>query len=424
MGCNLDNVTIDFKSSGVRIRPLSVDIDRSRQERDQFDAVFAEVTAAAGDHIQTNYTKKEPVTISVGSTTLYYGYAQHDCVNHGRTRSTLTISDPRRLLREGIVDKEWNQVNLTNVTRYIYEQIPDPEGVLTGIELSDPELDVTKLQTETMFGLDRTVQGATELTSDIIEWAADLNPLREGDGNFDFREETPYSAMMEVCDIWEVEMFMRHDGTLVVGIPQMESTVHPAGLGDEIWRVVEYNIPENPTPLKGVYVKGGTAVAPAESGDSNVTTYDVTQDLNKLQTRAYAGFTNVSSDETLVGSARDTSDPTSLKDIARRKLINTVSQNNSGNIVIDVLASDVPDSWFEDFKPGGHIALLVAGHDCIDAKDGLYDVHSVQHRLDGSEGWSVTLKVSAAITDAGSIETKFWYFDPTDPSMTEDGGPP
>lgn len=421
MSCDLSDVTINFLRSGVKIQPLSVDIQRSRQYRNQFDSVSAEVTADAGDHIESRYTPKEPVTISLHDTVLYYGYARHDCVNHGRTRSNLTISDPRRLLRDGVVDKEWGSVSLKTVAEYILDQTVDPQEVISGIELSDPNLDTEKLQ-------HGNLGGGPDLLADlelhgVENGLREALPLIEGDGNFDFREETPYSALQEVCEIWKVEMYMRPSGELVLGLPNMDATVYPAGLDSDTLRIVEYNIPENPTPLKGVYVKGGTTTVPSDN-DSTSVTYSIVENFEKLQTRSYAGFTDIDSSETLVVNARDITKPTTLKETARRTLINTVSRNNAGNIVIDVLASDVPEEWFEGLIPGDLVAILLEKWNCVDARDGVYDIQSVQHDISGEKGWSVTLEVSAAITGFGDIETNFWYFDPTNPNMTEDGGAP
>lgn len=438
MACDLSNTVIHFKESGTKIRPLSVDVRHSRRQDNQFDHVQAKVTKAAGEHIINNATHKEPVTIDIeGDHTLYRGYYATDEVSYGDSTAILNIMDPRRLLKNGFIDKEWNKITLENLVNYIYDQFQDPYGVISGPQFNEPDSDELKLQFEHInennswrpsvsnpLNTETTERnkkaGETELG--IRNWLRETTPMVNGDGQFDFREETPYSALEETVDIWETDWWIKSDGTLVIGMPDLDPNAYPASRYKGDWFITQYNFPQNPTPIKGVYVKGKMDHKGGHDDNVGNDIWQWVTDKKKFETRAYAGFNNDDLTETIVLNKKNSSDPETLKEVAKRGLIRKFTEMNRGSVIIDPLSSvDVDLEGFCKLKQGDRL-VIPGGWGCDEPDSGMYTVHNIQHKINGDDGWSITLQVTQDITE--KLQTEFWYFDPTDADMSENGGAP
>ena len=440
MTCNLANTIIHFHKSGIKVRPLSLDIRNDRRETDQFDSVQATLTSEAGEYIIDHNVHKEPVTIEMGDHgyILYRGYYANDGVQLGSGESILKIQDPRRILRDGYINKEWGRASLETVATYVFNHRADPHGVLTGLEFNTPDADELALQFEQMNDRKHwepswsdplnaeTEEDGLRDDSEVRDWKLGAEnwlretlPLVDGDGNFDFRDDSPYDCLREVANIWETDWYVKRDGTLIVGNSDLNADVFPASrYRGDMW-VEEYNLPQDPTPIKGVYVKGKKDYKGGHDDGTMEDIWNFVTDKEKFETRAYAGFTDPDLTETVVlDEKKNTADPETLKQIALRGLLKRYMQSNKGNLILDALTSEEVDT--EDFCDLGIGDRLVIppGWGCGKPDPGVYEVHSVHHKISGSDGWTITVKVTQEVTK--DLEEKFWYFDPTDPEQTQD----
>lgn len=426
MTCSLSNIIVHFTESGIKIRPFSLDVRRSRQNDDQFDHVQATITNKAGQHIIDNHVDREPVKIVADDdgNNLYRGWYTTDGVRLGESKSILEIADPREILRTGTIDQEWNKISLESVVNYIFERRQDPHNVLTGVDFPTPKVDTVKAQhlyKDDNFNVEQDPETGQPLWG-VADFIKDVNPLQNGDGNFDFREESPYSALIEVTDIWETQLWVDQDGTLKIGHPDLSATVYPGGRGPNNWHISEWNIPENPTPLKAVVLKGKMD---QKGGKDNIAeeAWNVITNKKKFQTRAAAGFLDDDdlSEVMVVSGKKETTDPKVLKRMARGAFLEHHTEKNRGNIIINAMVeNEIPISQYAGVDIGDRIFVNNFSADCNKLKEGLYDIHSIQHDINGEDGWSITLEVNKAITDGQKFKDRFWYFDPTDPEMTEE----
>jgi hypothetical protein len=423
MACDLSATTVRFTKSQINITPYSLDVRQSRQEENTFDHIQATISKKAGDAVLDNHIENEPVEILMGesSSKLYRGWFTFDALSHGESQSVLEIKDPRKILMRGYIDKEWGQITLRKLVNYIFLQRDDPQNVITDVEFASPDVDLSKLQIEDptdWYGIDvqRTPEGATEWSSGLVNFMEETNPAGSGDGNFDFREETPHSALLEACNIWETSFWIRPDGTLVIGGPELETTVYSGGRGPKNWHISNWNLPEIATPLKAVVVKGKMDQKGGKDGNAEEF-WNVITDKKKFQTRAAGGFLNDDNlEETIIlNDKRPTTDPKVLRSMALRAFYEHYTQNNRGSITINAnVDNEIPPSQYAGLTVGDKIIPNNIGSDCDKINPGLFDIHSIQHDINGKEGWKITLDVSRSIVDADRLETAFWYYDPTE----------
>jgi len=427
MSCELSNTRVHFTVSGIKVIPFSLDIRRARHEDNQFDHVQAKLTKAAGEHIIDNHVDREPVEILIGENEdkLYRGWYTTDGVTLGQEQSTLEIADPRKILRTGAIDKEWGSITLGNVVNYIFERRQDPHNVFTSIEITSPGVDTSMLQHGDLeiFGIGGGFDVAADTGNHGIEnFIRETVPMLEGDGNFDFREDSPYSALAEVADIWETEFWVDQDGTLIIGHPDLTANVFGCGRGPNNWHISEWNLPENPTPLKAVIVKG--KMDQKGGKDRNLEeAWNIITNKKKFQTRAAAGFLDDNSlSETIVlNGKKETTDPEVLKRMARGAFLTQHTRNNRGSIVVNALVeNEIDPGQYAGVDIGDKIVVNNIDAECDILQEGVYDIHSIQHDINGEDGWKITLEVNKAITNAENFKDRFWYFDPTDPLMTQD----
>jgi hypothetical protein len=414
MSCDLSNVAIHFLESGIKVRPFSIDIRRSRQNDNKFDHVQATITREAGEHIIDKHTFKEPIEIKIDEeNVIYRGWYKTDSTSLGRNEAVLEIKDPRKILRSGTVDQEWHEITLKNVVEYIFERRQDPHNVLRVPSILSSQAHELKAQHNVFLN-----------GSDMVEdFLLETIPFANGDGNFDFREESPYSALMEVMSIWETSFWVNKNGILVVGPPDLLGDTYGAGRGYGNWHISEWNLPDNTTPLKAVVVKGQMDQKQLQEGDKD---WGIITDRQKYETRAAAGFLDDNElEETIIlNGKKETTDPKALKNMARSAFKKQHTKNNRGSMVIDVTASSgIPTSEFVDLRVGDRVLVNNANVRCDVLNEGVYAIHSVQHDITGSDGWTITLEVTKTITNGSELKERFWYFDPTDPDMASDSLP-
>lgn len=428
MSCDLSNIIVHFIESGIKVRPLSLDIRKSRRTDNDFDHVQATLKKISGQHVRDNNIHKEPVEI-IGDkegNNIYRGYYKTDGVTVAENEAILKINDPRKILQEGTIDKEWGRISLKNVVDYIFKRRNDPHNVLHSFKLAESSLDTTKLQhTDDLAsgaGNERTPETTSKLSDAFVDFRADISPFGDGDGNFDFREESPYSALAEVANIWETQFWVDQDGTLVIGHPDVTATVYGAGQGPDNWHISEWNLPKNPTPLKGVVVKGKMD---QKGGKDNALEelWNVVTNKKKFQTRAAAGFLDDESlEETIVlDGKKNTTDPKVLKRMARSAFMEHHTKQNRGSVTINTMVENkIPQSQYAGVDIGDKLLVNNFQADCNKLQSGVYDIHEIQHDITGSDGWTITLDVSQAITNSDAVKSRFWYFDPTDSDMNQD----
>lgn len=426
MGCDLSNFIIHFKESQIKIRPYTIEIRRSRQSDKKFDHVQAKMPREAGQKIIDDHIEREPIEIIADSdgNKIYRGFYKAEGAELGRNDAILEVSDPRRILTTGAIDKEWNKITLEKVVNYIYDRKQDPHDVITGIRFDEDDIDTEK--TQHLFEDDDYNTEGNEQNGEpmygLLDSMKEVLPHHDGDGNFDFREESPYSALLEVTNLWETKFWVEQNGTLVIGHPDISATVYPAGRGRQNWHISEWSLPANPTPLKAVVLKGKMDQKGGKDNDLEEL-WNIVTDKKKFETRAAAGFLDDDSLEQVVvlDGKKQTTDPKVLKRMARAAFFEHHTMNNKGSITINPMVdNEVPISDYAGMDIGDKLFVNNYKTECDNhLKEGLYGVSQITHEIDGKNGWRIKLSVNKAITKSESIKERFWYFDPTDSDMAD-----
>lgn len=246
MACVLENTYLDFKNSGAQIRPVDL---MSRQEEGKDDQFRAKITKQAGTYLSSRIIDREPVEWNIAGEPVWRGWVEQAGLTVGKTTASIVLNDPLKILEMGVIDKEFYVTTIDQVVNYIWEQMHDGQGVLRGPEFTAPSGNI-KTQHNPPF--------ADVYEAALATWALEQVPLINFDGQLDFRGENPREALAEVCRVFNTTMFVRPDGTFVIGPPDMEPNVYGAGTHEGTWKLTNYNIPESKRPVGSVYVKGAS----------------------------------------------------------------------------------------------------------------------------------------------------------------------
>lgn len=421
MGCLKHNISIEFKASGIKIRPYEVNINRSF--KNEFDSVRCKVTNAAASLVADDGEYREPVHVMYGPHKLYEGYLGSDSVRLGDTLGWIHVQDPLRILQSGTVDEEWTSVSAQELANHAIERVDDPHNVISNGDpfIGDGNGD-TQGQHEISWYTDFVLidGGRPEDKQRLENWVRDWIPLTGSDnGRFDFREATPYDVIKEICQAWEVHAFVE-DGRLHLQHALTSFNEFGLGMEEGLFRPVKYNLPTNMDNVRGVIAKGATVSESYSQRAANLATpmFDVSGPPK--QARGIAEFKSVDTGAMIVADKSNLEGEDELKEAARRRLLSELIGINSGNVEIDVIASTMDGEWVEKLKPGDVLNVALSHWDCLEVRDGLYEIDRVQHRIDGNRGWNINLGISLAITDriSADISTRYKEYSMEDPEHT------
>lgn len=407
MSCDLSDITIDFESSGIKLRPLNVDL---RQNWGEDDYCSVKVTTEAARHTANRCTDREPVTFQSYGNQIFRGWIKKGGIDVGRTAGWLDIRDPLQILEAGTVDREFIQASLKEIGDHIWDQVYDPEGVLTGhTYLADGS--------ETMYQHD---QGSIDISATLggpalkfEDWLAEKMPLVEGDGRFDYRGETPREAFTELVHEFNTSMFVRSDGEFVIGLPDQSPNVYSAGTHEGNWKLIDYSLPHQQADFGEVIVKGSlpsTFEGPIGDAPSRYM-----RRMDESVPWAVAKMQGYDGDPTLMEYSKS-GDKQVLEDVATRKLVEQFRSYHQGSFEVDVLAAETGPMSMGPLKVGD-VVNVEQDLEC-DIPGGEFRVRGIQHKFGSGEGWKVRFDV-VRVVDFSRIITDSWDYDPRDKSLND-----
>lgn len=393
------DVKVWFKASGIEVQPLTFE---TRLDDGMDDWGRATFTRQAADVIKDGIIDFEPVDIYAEDTKIWRGFVREDSITVSKTDGELTMYDPIKVLDYGYVDKEYQKVNLGDIVEDILENdVHDPHGVLTGTIYPEANPNTTKLQHGKFFGV-----GANNGGGDLFELSAtsagvedairDITPFMSGDGNLDFREETPLEAFREIAEVWDVNVFTTKNRKLAFGFEDSLEDNHGAGRGASLWRLRDFNVPKMQIPFGRVIVKGTTPTFSDGNQDWSGAPMRFLKSVDPANRYGWASYENYEGPVTVMEYTKS-EDPATLQAVASRVLINKFINANQGSLTLDVLASDVGLEAIRDIRVGSYI--MTQENDNCGIVGGKFRINGVRHIYDPKKGWLAELDVVSVIDD-------------------------
>lgn len=405
MPCDLAGVELEFLSSGMKIQPIAGTVE---QETDRESLATFKLHVKAAKHVLDNLVNREPVLVKASGNIVFRGWVSHGNVTVGQTTGTVSLKDPLKILDAGAIEQEFHKTSLKNVAEYIWEQVHDPEGVLSG-----PEFNTDSTTVKTQHKNQPVAESLGGPLFAVEDWLREKFPLTNGDGNMDFRGETPREAFAEVCQIWETKMFVKPDtGEFVLGFPEMDTNLYSAGAKNGVWKLTDINLPSRDDPFGAVYVKGqqpNVWNGPIENAPKRFV-----DDMNNVTPWAVASMDGYDGTPTALKYTK-TGDKDLLEDIAKRHLMKQFRKFNSGTCTVDMLASPDGINDLGPLKVGDTIGIA-ENKDC-GVPGGHFRIHGITHEIGGNAGWQTKFDVVGIPRQ--NITTKSWDYAPLDNSKND-----
>lgn len=424
MSCTLADTKLVFEASGIEIIPFEIDY---RSNRDRLDYAKVKITREAGEYLSDgpNFKENEPVRIEIDGHTVRRMCLPDSPVQLGVDYGYVTLTDPREILHRGKIDKVFHSTSLEDVLTYIFNNRDDPNGVLTGASVSDPDLAgvVTEDYQEkysfwftSAFGED---SGPDQFYEDIgldsamheaFRFINDLTGILGAEGGFDFDAVTPAEALIQVEEQFDLKSWVDDDGVLWIGMPDVQADVFFAGVDGGL-KIKSYNVTEDALPISAVKVSGTytiTVRGPHYQGPARAPR------KKNLQSWAIARWTERSSGRIITENTKEIARGEDLALAAVRRLRAEIHDAKSGSLNLNPLASGEDFGHPTDLSVGDHIGVVGnIERDCRQKfESDLFVVNAVQHRISGDDGWQVTADVGKLVA-SDDLEVDFWYFDPT-----------
>jgi len=454
MSCGISDARVKFENSGIELAPYQVDL---RIDRGKFDHCRAKVDREAGKMVadQIAESPNEPVTIySSEGKKLRRMYIPDTGVEISQEKAWLTFYDPLHLTTNGICNKTYSQgVTLSDVMGYIMSNVSDPNGVIQGFDITDPQYsddiqpnyqdfreaslfeqaeDYNREGTKEdgIFGdVGNSIQGgladAFGAVGDSMLWTNRLINKHTGiwgdTGKLDFDEKTPHEALKIVAEEWELDFWVDQVGILWMGKKEASPKVHVASPSPETLTVAEYNVTTQAIPVAEVVVRGGKTRLGYDRNDDGEQD-GVAEVANRgVMTYGQARVGGVENGRTITVQNKELQEGEALKNAAERRLIQELSKAKSGNVKLN------PDfSGYTDFSKPNEINLgdylMVNGYKNLDAcetveENGEFIVNSIHHDMKGDRGWEITLE-TAHVPDQ-EISSRFFYYKPDENEVVD-----
>lgn len=400
------DVSLKFQVSGMEILPLTFS---ARQDRGKDNWGRASMTKEASEYVADNVVHQEPVDIMADGDTFWRGYVRDDSVSVGHTTGNVELYDPLQLLENGMVDMEWTKTNLGDIVNTIWEEcVYDPHGVFNGPTF--PGADTSSVRQQHNFHpASYTDIPFTQLDEEIRNNLADTIPFVDGDGNFDFRGEPPREVFREIAEAFNVDMFTTPDRNLAFGFPDDMASHYSAGRSQSAWRMVGFDVPTHQDSFGKVIIKGVTPIltgrdpeGPAE-GSTDLMGIPG-RFIERADNTNHYGWAKMSGYDgpTTFMEYTKSDDPEVLKTVARRKLIQQFMSANTGEIEIDVLATQTGTADLDRLMLGDHITTI-ANEEC-GIRGGMYRINGIRHEYTPDVGWRMHLKVTGMF-ESSNIQT-------------------
>lgn len=408
----------------AEFRPLTMNFNLNRSKYDYCKMKFP---TEVGDMVRPQTRLKDG--LFRGSTLAhicYNGevvsalYFDPDFARYGDNYTHLEFQDLEQSMDTSVIDKKWEKISLKRAYKYVFDR--QFSGLVEDIKFTLPE-DMP----DTIQGIGSKVSNVRSpftqsLTQQISnQEVSATDKFVEGTYAVDIDKLSPAKAFQKLNEKFQVHTWVDTDQTLWVGIPEAFPIPHIAAPDDNrVWRYSgdEVNIRHLPQPVKQVTVEGAWVDEPdldgVAEGIDEVTSWFGSNEKGAgdymLQGVAYR--TDIDYGDSLVFSVEGAK-RNAIAGIAESQMRELMKQGHSGSVEInaDLSGSYTPlqhvqpgdllhmvpdDSHFdnptaESGRIGNEPEDLAAA--CSFTNNELYFIKQVQHDVDESGYWSVSLKV-------------------------------
>lgn len=443
----------------LKIRPRSMQFDRTRGE---FDYCKAEFSQEVAEHLQPYLDEKDSfmrqplkVLLNLGGEPVCYLLYVPDGVSLFEGGVHIELHDLQKYLTRGTVDWRAENAKLEDAYRHVFsKRSGHGPKMFEGIKFTVPETSYEELvSTRTGFmGLrddgnvddiireeqwNDSIYGGDEESNiptpknriqDVEE--ENVYNIVEGHYALDFDKISPWECIQKLNEKFAVETWVGADGYLYVGSRTATGFTHAATPDDErIWKLTNYNVTPPRDPVIKSTVRGGWAADPQEwGGENNVEFVNLNRGTKDFRVEAVATRPDIDFGQEIVTEIEAKRD--ALEGIAKRKMIQKQREQWAGTIELNPKFSGTMISDIRHVTIGDRI-LTIPPEDDTDEDSAcntnilldMYDVVGVQHILDEDGTWQIRLNVTAVldgILDTDTIKTSLRLYDPFEKEYVEE----
>lgn len=396
MVCSVGDLEVSFPSTGVRIRPYSVDY-KVQQGRLEYSKL--EVSRAAGDLV-ADIVESDPIpaVLSINGSEICRLCADEDSVSHVGDGSWISLQDPRTVLSSGHIEWEPTKTTLGEAVEYIYERARDPNKVLVGLNVIGA---VERAETERVYidGIQRW------LDRNYPDWVKNLRSPFSGEpivyterleGGFRFRGATPMEAISEIQSEFAVDSWVTAEGVLTLGYPGEQARVGLVGEQYNDLRLSGHHIVEKAVPISSVAVRGTYR----DMVKSELGPIKYNGGYKDFQVNSTAKYEGASRDRVLLLGPRKVEGVKALEQIALNQLRKSISSSAEGSLTINAAASGESTLAPADLDLGDILMVPEIERPCHqEVRAGIYTVTGLNHSISAADGWTVNVSVSRFIPE-------------------------
>jgi len=414
-----DAITIAFPTTGIEVAPHESDLRLDRRKYAYGDFTLTE---EAGELIANNVPDYSKAYIYISDTLAHRMIYFSDNIEFERnldddTVVNLELADATKVLQNGTITENFEQVELEEVVDYIMDQYGDPDNVINDYEF-DSSVNIeeyrTSLRADSIEGVPilervgdaeaRIMRGAGTKIDNIFN----SNLSAEVHDGFDWQKVTPLAALSEVLNEYELDWWVTKTGILRIGVEAVSGKIlTPTGSSDSLV-INHYGVTTSPDRVRGVHLEGSyRTLKPAGEG---ITTYG--SQFDRLV--GIAESVDTSSSGTVVAGdvQKAFSSLDELEQITERQLYREMLNQTSGSIGINGLASK--DKETLAFIDVGDVIVLDDSFNVACDRDlitGPYLIFGIQHKRNRREGWTINVELTR-IPDFDKVETTSVWYDP------------
>ncbi|MFC6717883.1 hypothetical protein ACFQGT_09610 [Natrialbaceae archaeon GCM10025810] len=429
--CNFQNgVELRFLRTGVVLRVYEVDI---RIERDRFIHARATISTEAAYLLSDRHDEEnleyEPVLLSIGGVTQgrYIFDPEEMNIVQGEEQATITLEDPLHLFNRGTITKTWDSVTPNVAIRTIWRELDDPHRAITGLHFVEEGLEdeVSRsnrqvisdiynfdMDGETLHeqysGDDRYRAKIARAFESATVWAGeqilDLTPgidTPNYEGGFTFENTPLLEALMTVCGEFGLTAWVKEDGKLWIGLPELTYNEIIGIYGDpdrDQFTIREYNVTQGHSHINRVVAKGSSHLYPDDNGRFTANLYP------EAEAWVNDGDEVLAFDEPLRIRSQE-----ALEKFVRTTLVNEYASYKNGNIVFNGLASE-RNAGLVKLSIGDSIIVSqrIGEHCRRDVDGGHFVINEIHHQINTRVGWQVTVSLGGVPV---GIESKSYMVD-------------